>query len=336
MRRGIPVSKVMYDAVAPNPHVPTLPKRRRMTWERSLPLLTLLPSLVLLAIFVYGFILFSGWTSLSQWTTLMPNLSWQGAVNYLHVFQDYRFQSDLRNVIAFTVLFIIGCLVLGLFLALIIDQRIRLEAFFRSVFIFPMAISYIVTGVVWQWVLNPGQPGLPTGINIILHALGFRALPQWYVDPTIWPAFQLGQIQFGIPLAMISVVIAAVWQMSGFAMAVYLAGLRAIPEELKEAARVDGASWIKMHWNVILPQLRPMTGTLVILLTAASLKIFDLVKAMTGPGNGFATDMPSMDMFTTTFQAQNFAQGAVIAIVLLVLVAVFIVPYLISSLKERH
>jgi glucose/mannose transport system permease protein len=312
---------------------PTPLPKRRTSWEKRLPIITLIPSLILLFIFVYGFIVFSGWTSLSNWTTLSTNLSFRGFQNYALIFQDYRFQSDLRNVLVFTILFIIGCLVIGMFLALMIDQRIKAESLFRSIFIFPMAISFIVTGVVWQWVLNPGQQGSPSGINILLHDLGMHNLPQWFVDPTIWPSFQVGQIQFGIPVAMISVVIAAVWQMSGFAMAIYLAGLRAIPEEIREAAKVDGAGFFQTYWKILLPELRGMTGTLVIMLTASSLKIFDLIKAMTGPGTGFTTDMPSMDMFTTTFQAQNFANGAAISIVLLILVAAFIVPYLISNLK---
>jgi glucose/mannose transport system permease protein len=303
-----------------------------------MPIITLIPSLIAIAIFVYGFIAWTGITSVSNWVSLKMDLSYQGFQHYVDLFQDYRFQSDLRNILVFTVLFIVACLVIGLFLAVLIDQKIRAESLFRSLFIFPYAISFIVTGVVWQWLLNPGTAGSTTGINLILKSLGMdpNHLPQWYVDGTIYPGWTIGQIQFGIPIALISVVIAAVWQMSGFAMAVYLAGLRAIPDEIREAAKVDGAGWFRTYWKIILPQLRPMTGTLVIMLTAASLKIFDLVKVMTGPGTGFATDMPSMNMFTTTFQAQNFAQGAAIAMILLILIAIFIVPYLISSIRGER
>lgn len=319
-----------------SPSTPTQPRRkRRLTLERALPVMTLIPSLAILAIFVYGFIAWTGLVSVSNWTSLKMNLSFQGLQSYANLFTDYRFQSDLRNVLFFTVMFIVVCIVTGMFLAILIDQRIRMESLFRSIFIFPMAISFIVTGVVWQWLLNPGTGSSVTGVNAILQSLGVNAahLPQWYVDGTVFPGWHLGQIQFGIPIALISVVIAAAWQMSGFAMAIYLAGLRAIPEEIREAAKVDGAGWLQTYWRIILPQLRPMTGTIIIMLTAASLKIFDLVKAMTGPGTGFATDMPSMDMFTTTFQAQNFAQGSAIAIILLLLVAIFIVPYLIANLR---
>lgn len=306
------------------------PRARRMfKGERVFPVLTLVPSLILLGVFVYGFIAWTGYVSTSNWNSLIPDFSFSGIRNFLLIFQDFRFESDLRNVLVFTVLFLFGCLSLGLLLAVLIDQRIRFEAFFRSVFIFPMAISFIVTGVVWQWLLNP-----QTGINLILEALGVSHPPQWFVDTTIWPNIPLGQISFGVPVALFSVAIAAVWQMSGFAMALYLAGLRAIPEEVREAVRVDGAGAWRGFWLVIFPQLRPITLSVVIVLTAASLKIFDLIYAMTGPGSLFVTDMPSMDMFNTTFQGNHYAQGAAIAIVLLILVALFIVPYLATALRQ--
>lgn len=305
-------------------------KKRKMTRARAIPFLTVLPSIVAIGVFVYGFIGWSAFVSMTKWRTLKPDYSFAGLQNYAYLFQDYRFQSDLRNILMFTILFILACIVIGMILAIMVDQRIRAESFFRSAFIFPMSLSFIVTGVSWQWILNPSS-----GVNLILRALGVHHPPNWYIDTTIVPSFNVGQIQFGLPLALISVVIAAVWQMSGFAMALYLAGLRAIPEEIKEAARVDGATSTQTFFRVILPQLRPVTVTVVIILSYISMRIFDLVYAMTGPGALFVTDMPSMDMFTLTFQANQVAEGAAISIIMVLGIAVFVVPYLIASLRRE-
>ncbi len=303
--------------------------RRRFSWDTFSSVATLIPSLILLGVFVYGFIAWTVYVSLTKWNSFIPDFSFAGLLNYVAVFNTYRFQSDLRNIVVFTVLFIVLCLVVGLALAILVDQKIKAEGFFRSIFIFPMAISFVVTGVVWSWILNPN-----TGVNLILKAFGWKSLPSWFLSTTITPSIPIGQIQLGIPIALLAVLIAAVWQMSGFAMAVYLAGLRAIADDIKEAARIDGAGSWRIFFSIILPQLKATTTTIIIILTAASLKIFGLIYAMTGPGQAFVTDMPSLNMFQTTFQGDAFAQGAAIAVVLLLLIAVFIIPYLISTLRQ--
>jgi len=160
-----------------------------------------------------------------------------------------------------------------------------------------------------------------TGINLLLERAGLGFLKSgWYTDPKI-----------GIK----AVVIAAVWQMSGYVVAMYVAGLRSIPEELREAARIDGASEIQIYRYVILPLLRPITLGAVIILGHISLKIFDLIVAMTGPGIGFCCDVPAYFMWETTFHSNRFAQGASIAIIMLMMVAVLIVPYLVYSLRKE-
>lgn len=305
----------------------------RFSWDKASPVLVLIPSLIALGIFVYGFIFWNGYISLTNWNSYIPNFSFAGLKNYAAVFETFRFQADIRNIIVFTALFILGCLSLGLFLAVLIDQKIRFESFFRSIFIFPMAISFVATGVIWSWVLNP-QPN--AGINLILRALGDGHPPTWFLSPIIIPSIGVGLIKVGIPLALVAVAIAAVWQMSGFAMAIYLAGLRAVPEEIKEAARIDGAGTWRLFWSVIYPQLKSSTVTAVIILTAASLKVFGLVYAMTGPGQDFTTDMPTLNMFDTTFQGSQFAEGAAIATILFLLMAAFSVPYLLSVLRGEN
>jgi glucose/mannose transport system permease protein len=185
-----------------------------------------------------------------------------------------------------------------------------------------MSVSFIVTGVVWRWVLNPGteQTGA-VGVNLLLERAGLGFLKNgWYTDPDI-----------GIK----AVVIAAAWQMAGYTMALYLAGLRGIPDDLREAARVDGASEWQVFRHIILPLLQPVTLSAVIILGHISLKIFDLISSMTGPGAGFSTDVPAYYLFDTVFRGNQFARGAAIAIILLVMVSVLVIPYLVYSARTE-
>jgi glucose/mannose transport system permease protein len=325
---------------------------RHLTWERVVSILLITPSALAIAVFVYGFIAFTSFASLTKWDSLLPNFSLVGLSNYQKLFANQRFQIDLRNTVSFTMLFLIVCLVLGFFLAFLLDQRIRGEGIFRSIYLFPMAISFIVTGVVWRWLLNPGNPELgATGVNLLFERLGLGFLKWgWFTDPTVWHIPQgsligqgLEQIGLGVlatpavgvSAGVVSLVLAAAWQMSGYTMAMYLAGLRGIPDELRQAARVDGASEWQVLWHITLPLLRPITLSAVIILGHISLKIYDLVVAMTGPGVGFSTDVPAFFMWDTTFRGNHFARGASIAMVLLILVAVLIIPYLVWSTRSE-
>lgn len=318
---------------------------RQVSRDRLISLLLIAPSAILIAVFVYGFIAFTGFASMTKWASLTPDFTFVGLQNYARLFTVDRFLISMRNTVNFTVLFLAACLILGLILALLLDQKVKGEAIFRSIFLFPMAISFIVTGVVWRWLLNPGtlQTG-SSGINLLFEKLGLPFLrSKWFTDPTviyIHPDTGFGQFlnniglgwittpYIGFSVAIISLVIAATWQMSGYTMAMYLAGLRGIPDELREAARVDGANEFQILRYILLPLLRPITLSAVIILGHISLKIFDLVVSMTGPGPAFATDVPAFFMWDTTFRGNNFAQGAAIAIILLIMVAVLVIPYL--------
>ncbi|MGC8972446.1 MAG: carbohydrate ABC transporter permease [bacterium] len=294
---------------------------RKSKEERILSILFIAPSIILILVFVYGFIIWTGWISLTNWRDVFPDFTYVGLKNYVELFQNLRFQIDFKNVLVFTTLFLFFCTLIGLFLAILLDRKIKYENLFRSIYLFPMAISFIVTGVVWRWLLNPGtQTTGPIGINMLLEQIGLGFLKsKWYTDPNV-----------GIK----AVVIAAVWQMSGYVMAMYLAGIRSIPNELSEAAQVDGASIWQIYRYIILPLLRPVTLGAVIILTHISLKIFDLVVAMTGAGIGFSCDVPALFMYDTTFRGNFFAQGASIATILLISIAVLIIPYLRYSLKS--
>ncbi|MBV9672864.1 MAG: sugar ABC transporter permease [Verrucomicrobia bacterium] len=321
--------------------------------DQSLAPLLLAPAMTLIMIFVYVFIAVTVWVSLSRWGTLRVNLDLREpfGATYAQMFSMPRWHANLRNVVVFTTLFLSLSISMGLLLALCLDRRLIGHTLFRNVFLFPYALSFIVTGIVWRWIFNP-----ETGINILLDVLGINKLmvamggpalhPGWTTDPSvifslnswlgaIFPAVKGLSIQLGIPVAMIPVVIAAAWQLTGFAMSMYIAGLAAIPHDLREAARIDGASEIQTYTKVIIPLLRPVTVSTAIILGHVSLKIFDLIFAMTGVGPGFATDVPGIFVFDQTFKATRYNLGAAASVIMLLLVSIIIVPYLWSSLRKR-
>lgn len=366
----------------------------RRSNDRLTAFLMLLPSLVLLAVFVYGFIGRTAYVSTTDWganpaqaLAVDPQLEPVGLANYVSLFTsrfNARFRQDLTNTFFFTVFFLAGCLGLGLGLAILLDQKVRGEAIFRTIFLYPFALAFIVTGTIWRWLLQPqgGVNVLPTLVGLPKLELPWLTtrLQVWRFDWQRVPAYlaviaALALLLFGwrawrderrgravafgflgvglgtwgalgapgvnvLPyselhgfnVAFIGIVLAAVWQMSGYTMALYLAGLRGIPEELREAARADGASEWQLYRHVILPLLGPITLSAMIILGHISLKIFDLIWAMAGADNAI-TDVPALLMYLRSFRANQFASGAAIAMVLLVMVAAVIVPYLRTSLR---
>jgi glucose/mannose transport system permease protein len=287
--------------------------------ETAISIALVSPSIIAVLIFVYGFIGWSVRVSLSGWKGLLPDYTWVGLENYRTLFADPRFHIDIRNTIIFTVLFVGGCLTLGLGMAILLDQGLRGEGFFRSLFLFPMAISFIVTGVVWRWLMNPAQGSRLSGLNLLFDSIGLDFLiNKWHTTP-----------EWGIA----AIALPAIWQMSGYTMALYLGGLRAVPDSLREAARVDGANELTIYRRVILPLLRPITLSAMIILGHISLKVFDLIIAVAG--KQVALDVPAIYMWTTTFDGNFYGRGAAIGILLLVSVAVLVIPYLYFTLREE-
>jgi glucose/mannose transport system permease protein len=289
--------------------------------DRLFGFLLVLPSILAVGIFVYGFIAWSLRVSLSAWKGLTPDYTFAGLKNYLNLFADPRFHVDIRNTVIFTVVFVGGALALGLFLAILLDQHLPGEAFFRALFLFPMAISFIVTGVVWRWLMNPAlSADRLSGFNALFESLGLGFLiNQWHLTPN-----------YGIA----AIALAAIWQMSGYTMALYLGGLRAVPDDLREAARVDGASELEIYRRIILPLLWPVTLSAVIILGHISLKVFDLIIAVAG--KQLPLDVPAIYMWQTTFDGLFYGRGASIGILLLISVAVLIIPYLYYSLRSEE
>ena len=292
-------------------------RTKKDTW---MSVLLLSPSILLLSVFIYGFI---GWTfkvSVSKWNGIIPDYTFVGLRNYLRVFQSIRFRTDLWNTLYFTIFLLVGCIGVALFLAFTLDKRVRGENLFRTVFLFPIALSLVVTGVVWRWILNPEY-----GINLIIQAVGFKNFHfGWYTQPIRF-------LKFNVPL--VSILLASNWQLTGYIVAMFLAAVRGVPPELRDAWTIDGASEWKAFVRVVIPMIKPVILSGAILLMHMSLKLFTLVYNMTGSGPAFATDVPALNMYETTFVANRFGEGAVISMVLLFFVALIIVPYLYSIRK---
>jgi len=288
--------------------------------ETYLAIGLLFPSILAVAIFVYGFIGWSIRVSLSKWKGLLPDYTWVGLKQYTELFHDPRFLIDVRNTVVFTVGFIAGCLILGLGMAILLDQRLKGEALFRGIFLFPMSISFIASGVVWSWLMNPATGDRLTGLNLLFHILHLDPLINlWLTNPQPW--------------GMAYTVIPAVWQLSGFTMALYLGGIRSISDDLREAARVDGANEFEIYRYIVLPMLQPVTLSAVIILGHMSLKIFDLIVAL--GHQDLRLDVPGIYMWRTTFDGTNYAQGAAIGVLMLVSVAILVVPYLVQNMRTE-
>jgi glucose/mannose transport system permease protein len=280
-----------------------------------LPKLVLSPSLALVLVFVYGFILYTGYLSMTD-SRMLPSYGWVGFENYVKLFALSYWWKSLENLAIFGGLYIVISSALGLFLAILLDQKIRAEGFLRPIYLYPMAISFIVTGVAWKWFLDPG-----IGLEHALHQLGWISFKfDWIKDRT---------------LAIYTLVIAAVWQTSGFVMALFLAGLRGVDTEILQAAQLDGASNVTIYRRIVIPMMRPVFFSAFVVLAHLAIKSYDLVIAMTGGGPGRATELPATFMYSYTFSRNQMGIGASSAIIMLVMVTSIIIPYLYAEMRER-
>lgn len=367
-----------------------------MRRDRLIAIAVLLPSIVLIAVFVYGFIGQTFYVSLTDWgeeAALAENPEYRvvGFKNYVDLFTGFlhtRFRQGLFNAFFYTMLLVGGAIGLGLLLAILLDRQPRGEGVFRTIFLYPMSLSFIVTGTIWRWLLTPGGGvnalpryiGLPQArfgwmssrqqilqidwqnlpavtailIAVVLALLAVQAwrsgrkrrtvavaipaaiLVAWaLIGSRYLPRFLPYPELHGFNLATLGITIAAIWQFAGYTMALYVAGLRGIPEQLHEVAQLDGVNELQYYTKIAIPILKPITFSAIIILAHISLKMFALIFAMAGSDNA-ATGHPAVLMYLTTFRGNKFALGAAIAVVLFVLVAVFIVPYLINSYRERR
>jgi glucose/mannose transport system permease protein len=257
--------------------------------------------------------------SLSDRYSIAPATKFVGLQNFKDLFVEDRFQHAMINLGTYTVVFMGGTMVFGLLWALLLERGVRGEGIFRSFYLFPMAISFVASGVVWRWLLNSSQGEGASGLNRLFQVIGLDAFENaWWSSPK-W-----GMAAMALP---------AVWQLSGYVMALFLAGLRGIPEELREAARVDGASTFQLYRHVIFPQLSPVALSALIIIGHMSLKVFDLIMSISGAI--YQTEVPATYMWTTLL-SYNYAKGAAIATVLLAVVALVVIPYLVSTVRNER
>ena len=351
--------------------------------------------MILIGVFVYGFIGNTIWTSMTDWggmgaLAFEPEKNFIGFANYVELFTGFLgggFRQDLVNAVYYSVMLLAGAVGLGMFIAILLDQKPRGEDVLRTIFLYPMSLSFIVSGTIWRWLLAPqgGVNVLPkyAGLKpmtfdwlssqasildfnwqnllpILLYIAAFilimvglfklradagRAMKQWLVPGVaigagtwlfggLLPKALFMEETHGFNMATLGIIMATIWQYSGYTMALYLAGFNGISQDLRDAAMLDGASTFGYYRHVAIPMLKPITISAVIILSHISLKMFDLVFAMTGPDNA-ETGHPALNMYLTTFRANEFSKGAAIAIVLFLIAAMFIVPYLVGQYRQR-
>jgi glucose/mannose transport system permease protein len=289
--------------------------RMRTQLQRALPRLVLAPSFAAILIFVYGFILWTLYLSFTR-SRLLPVYELVGFDAYRRLWSHPNWHVALQNLAIFGSLYIGLCIAIGLLLAILIDQKIRGEGVLRPIYLYPMALSFIVTGTAWQWSLNPGL-----GLEKAMKAWGWESFTfDWLINPQ---------------MAIYTIVIAAVWQASGFVMAMFLAGLRGIDGEILKAAQIDGATTVAIYRRIVIPMLRPAFFSAFVVLAHMAIKSYDLVIALTGGGPGRATELPATFMYSFTFTRSEMAVGSASAIIMLMTVCAVIVPYLYSELREK-
>ncbi|NBR89185.1 MAG: sugar ABC transporter permease [Rhodobacteraceae bacterium] len=285
-------------------------------FERQIPKIVLAPSFMAVLVFVYGFIAWTAWISFTR-SKLLPNYEIKGVIQYERLFAAPRWDTAMSNLFVFGTLFIVISMLLGLLLAILLDQKIRTEGALRTIYLYPMALSMIVTGTAWKWIMNPGL-----GIENMVRGWGFESFSfDWVIDPD---------------MAIYAVVIAGVWQASGFVMALFLAGLRSVDEEIIKAAQIDGIPHWRIYSAIIIPSMAPIFLSAFIVLAHLAIKSFDLVIALTGGGPGYATDLPATYMYAMAFSRGDIGQAASSAMVMMGVVFAIVVPYLYSELRAKH
>ena len=284
--------------------------------EKNLPKIVIAPSIGLISWFVYGFILWTFYISFTN-SKILPRYELWGVEQYVKLWGLRKWHIAVENLLIFTILFLVICIIIGVLLAILLDQKIRTEGFLRTVYLYPMALSFIVTGTAWRWILNP-----TLGIQKLFVDLGFENFTfDWLVNRE---------------MAIYTIVIAGVWQSSGFVMALFLAGLRSIDDEIVKAAKIDGASLFVVYGKILIPMMRPVFFTSFVVLVHISIKSYDLIVALTQGGPGISTTMPALFMTQAAFHKSQVALSAASAMMMFMAVAAVIIPYLYSELRREN
>ncbi|SSC69793.1 unnamed protein product [Ciceribacter sp. T2.26MG-112.2] len=262
----------------------------------------------------------SVWTIFYSFTNskLLPRLSFVGFDQYERLWNTSRWIISIQNLAIYGILTLIFSLVIGFLLAALMDQKIRFENAFRTIFLYPFALSFIVTGLVWQWILNP-----EFGIQGIVRSLG-------------WESFRFDPL-YNADIVIYGILIAGLWQGTGLVMCLMLAGLRGIDEDIWKAARVDGIPMWRTYLFIVIPMMRPVFITTLVIIASGIVKVYDLVVAQTSGGPGNASEVPAKYVYDYMFQAQNLGQGFAASTMMLLTVAIIIIPwaYLEFGGKQR-
>ena len=283
-------------------------------YDRLLPKLVLAPAFVLGLAFIYGFMIWNGVLSVTA-SRMLPNYELVGLAHYERLWEMDRWWVALRNLGIFGTLYVGGSMAIGIFLAILLDQKVRGEGFIRTTFLYPMALSFVVTGTAWKWMLNPDM-----GLQKVVVDLGFTDFTfDWLVNPD---------------MAIYTVVIAGVWQSSGFVMALFLAGLRGIDDSIIKAAQVDGASLPTIYRRILIPSLRPVFFSVLLILSHIAIKSFDLVMALTGGGPGNSSDVPAIFMYQFAFTRGQLGVGAASAMMMLFTIVAVLVPLMYMETRS--
>ena len=283
--------------------------------QKNLPKIVISPSFAVILWFVYGFVLWTFYISLTK-SKMLPRYEFWGFEQHFRLWSNPRWFNAVENLLIFTVLFVAICLLIGIILSILLDQKIRAEGFLRTVYLYPMALSFIVTGTAWKWMLNPTM-----GIEKLFTDWGFTDFTfDWLVNRD---------------MSIYTIVIAAVWQSSGFVMALFLAGLRSIDDEIVKAAKIDGASLYSIYFTIILPMMRPVFMSSIVILLHISIKSYDLVIALTAGGPGISSDMPAVFMTQMAFHRSEIGLASASAVMMFLTVLAVVVPYLYSELRRQ-
>ena len=283
--------------------------------QKNLPRIVISPSFAVILWFVYGFILWTFYVSFTK-SKMLPRYDFWGIDQHFRVWSNPRWFTAVENLLIFTVLFVVICILIGILLSILLDQKIRAEGFLRTIYLYPMALSFIVTGTAWKWMLNPTM-----GIEKLVTDWGFTDFTfDWLVSRE---------------MSIYTIVIAAVWQSSGFVMALFLAGLRSIDDEIIKAAKIDGASLYSIYITIILPMMRPVFMSSIVILLHISIKSYDLVIALTAGGPGTSSDMPAVFMTQMAFHRSEIGLASASAVMMFLTVLAVVVPYLYSELRRQ-
>ena len=283
--------------------------------QKNLPRIVISPSFAVILWFVYGFIIWTFYVSFTK-SKMLPRYDFWGIDQHFRLWSNPRWFTAVENLLIFTILFVVICILIGILLSILLDQKIRAEGFLRTIYLYPMALSFIVTGTAWKWMLNPTM-----GIEKLVTDWGFTDFTfDWLVSRE---------------MSIYTIVIAAVWQSSGFVMALFLAGLRSIDDEIIKAAKIDGASLYSIYITIILPMMRPVFMSSIVILLHISIKSYDLVIALTAGGPGTSSDMPAVFMTQMAFHRSEIGLASASAVMMFLTVLAVVVPYLYSELRRQ-